>query len=101
VGQATDTQRRGGQPGGAAECLADAYSVPQADAAPPHTEPVGDGIPAPDRCAAPDRDAAADRHADVRVPDGHPGTYPVGEHTGNRLTDQPVSAAALWRGVMP
>jgi hypothetical protein len=89
VGQATVTQcqRRGGQLGGAAECLADAHahSLPEADAAPPHTEPVGDGVPAPDRCAAPDRDAAADRRADVRVPDGYPGTHPVGEHVRERI----------------
>ena len=92
MGQAAVTQRRGGQPGGgAAECRTVASShaeaLPEADAAPPHTEPVGDGIPEPDRRAAPDRDAAADRRADVRVTDGHRhGAHPLGEHLGNRLT---------------
>jgi hypothetical protein len=94
VGQATDAQRQrgGGQPSGAAECLADADSRahPEADAAPPHAAPVGDGVPAPDRFAAPDRDTAADRHADVRVADAHPGTHPDGERIGNRLTGLPV-----------
>jgi hypothetical protein len=114
VGQAAVTQRQHhrGQPGDrAAECLADthAHSVPEADAAPPHTEPVGDGVPAPDRFAAPDRDATADRRADVRVPDGHPGTHPVGkhvrehvgEHVGNRLTGRPVSRLVSAAGRPP
>jgi hypothetical protein len=102
VGQATGTQRqrRGGQSRDrAAERLADAhanaYAYAEADAAPSHTESVGDGVPAPYRHAASDRDAAADGHADVRVPDGHPDTHPVGEHAGKRiggrLTGRPVS----------
>jgi hypothetical protein len=93
MGQATCTQhqRLGGQPGDrTAERRADADShahfIPQADAAPPDTEPIGDGVPARDRYAAPDRYATADRHADIRVPDRHPVARRHGEHAGNRLT---------------
>ena len=97
VGQATVADcRRGGQRGGrTAERLAvaDTHALPGTDAAPPLTEPVGYGIPAPDGHAAADRDAATDRRADGRVPDGHPGAHPVGEHFGGWLTDRPISAA--------
>jgi len=89
MGQATGARRqRRRQPGGAAESFADAgsHSLAQADAAPPHTEPVGDAVPAPDRVATPDRDTAADRHADIAVPDRHPGARPHCEPVGNGLT---------------
>ena len=92
MGQATGTQRqRRGQPGGAAESFANADSrfLPQADSAPPHTEPVGDAVPTPDRFAARDRDATADRHADV--PDRHPVARSHCEHVGNRLTERPAA----------
>jgi len=89
MGQATGAQRqRRGQPGGTAEPFADtdSHSLPKADAAPPHTEPVGDAIPAPDRFATPDRDTAADRHADIAIPDRHPGARPHCDRVGNGLT---------------
>jgi hypothetical protein len=95
VGQATnaDCRRRGQPDGHATEQLAvagtQAHALRDADAAPPHAGPVGHGVPGPDGHAASDRDAATDRRADVRVPDGHPGTHPVGGHTGSRL----ISAA--------
>jgi len=91
VGRAAVTRRqRRGQPGGTAEPFADtdSHSLPKADAAPPHTEPVGDAIPAPDQFATPDRDTAADRHADIAVPDRHPGARPHCEPVGNGLTDR-------------
>ena len=99
MGQATDAQRRGGQPGDrTAERLADAESLahahtPAADAAPPFTEPVGDGVPARDPYAAPDRDATADRHADIRIPDRHPVARPHGEHVGERVGSRLTTAA--------